>query len=153
MLKTQAHKCIKLLAILCLAASSSQAFATCNQGKLTGIWYVGGINLDTAFGGGIGLYCKIKVDQGGPVLGGSSSCQVSEADNRITFNVTNGEITTNSNCQMKGFIRVCEDEDCFRLNINGARLSNNGQAFVWTGRRAGEPDNYQYLTGIKQVQN
>ena len=146
-------KLLSLSALLLLSMFSTQSFAGCGQGKLTGIWYVGGINLDTAFGGGVGAYCKLKVDQGGPILGGSSSCQVSEADNRVKFNVTGGELTVTGACQMSGYFRLCQDEDCFRFGINGARLADNGQVFMWTGRRSGELDNFQYLVGIKQVQN
>jgi hypothetical protein len=141
---------VKISAALLMVFFSSQSFASCSQGELTGQWYFGGANLDTAFGGAVGLYCKVKVAGGGAVNTSSSSCEVSEADNKVTFAIVNGELKVNSGCQVTGFIRLCEDEDCFKYNINGARLDKGKGVITWTSRRGGEPDNFQTMTGIKK---
>lgn len=145
---------VRAAAICFLALGSGQAFATCAQGNLTGVWYFGGVNIDTSglSGANFGYYCKVQINAGGAVAGGSSSCRVSEDDSRFPANITNGEITVDQNCAASGFFRVCfEPDQCARLNINGAKLTGNKQVLLWTGRQGSEINNFQYFTGIKEV--
>lgn len=89
--------------------------AECAQSDIAGTWYIYAPAM---------LRCKIKVNSSGSIVASRSKCSFRDETGRYTMNLSGGNVSISSGCNITGKMTVCEDE-CVNLKIEHGRLERD----------------------------
>ena len=140
----------KLALALIVLFGTSQSYAACTQGDLTGTWYLNGVTGDTDFGIFWEIdFCKIKFNSEGKVVRSASQCQYRDYGGIGDLNITGGTLVLTPACNLTGRIRYDDGEITSWFNIDAARLDKGKTVMTMVGSLGIDPFVVSAFTGAK----